>query len=155
MPIPSIDYRNFGSGGSDLTPNNSAGKPWVGQILEATREDAFYPRFDWSTAVSAPASSDLATLVALVVELSQGLVAAAPAGAAAFLVRGGTISYTVGNAEEEAAALAEAIRSLNALKAALLATASVDYTATVTSPDATDQATAITLANEIRTALGI
>lgn len=148
MPLISVDPRRFGFGGSNLTPQTSAGIPSLGAVLEAAREDVFFSRFDWSTITQA-AATDLASLVALINVITPQMFALAPVG---------TDHYGVGDyspAPTDDGVLVFMVSQCNALKAALVNTGSVDYSALSGTPDASDLATAITLANAIRTALGI
>lgn len=147
-PLLQIDAKTFGSGGSNIAPNGSTGKPTLGEVIAAQREDSFFARFDWSTITQA-AASDNATLVALVNAIVTQLYVTAPVGARGFGVRQLT------PADDADGILAFMISQVNAIKAALIATAAADYTALASTPDADDLATAITLANAIRTTLGL
>lgn len=148
MALIEINSGTFGFGGSNVAPGSAGGSPTLGEVIAAQREDAFFPRFDWSTITQA-VSSDLTTLVALVNVVVAQANTLAPVGARAFGVRTPTPDETAVDVD------AYMFAQCNGLKAMLLATASADYTALSAVAAASDLATAIVLANAIRTALGI
>ena len=148
MALIEINPETFGQGGANVVPQSSGGSPNLGAVIAAQREDAFFPRFDWSTVVS-PVASDLATLVDLVNAITGATYDLSPVGAKFFGARHHQPLATAALAEEYMHS------QCNGLKAMLVNTASVDYSALSAVPDATDLATAIVLANALRTALGL
>lgn len=148
MPLLNVDAATFGFGGANLTPQSASGEPSLGEVLAAQREDSFWDRFNWAT-ISQAVASDLASLLALQNAITTQMFVLAPVGAAGFGMRNLTPLVTATDL------LAFLIAQVNATKAALIATGATDYSALSGTPDATDQGTAITLANAIRSALGI
>ncbi len=148
MALLQIIAATFGSGGSNMAPQGTTGETSIGDVLAAQREDAFFARFDWASITQA-AASNLATLVSLVNAVTVQMYILAPVGSRGFGVR------NLAPADTAPDVTAFMISQVNGLKAALVATASVDYSGIAATDDATDLATAIVLANAIRTALGI